>query len=104
MAGPFTNSALLRLIETALTSRRLAHLQKYQKSFNAINIQKPKGISKHVITVMLSCKMFISTELFGNADFDNIASFHKFMSQVQTASSTEKNFLVQTQREYSSAL
>lgn len=35
----------------------------------------PKGISKHVMTAMLSCKMFISTELFGNAEFDSATPF-----------------------------
>lgn len=75
MAGPFINWVLLRLIEPAVTSRRLAHLQKYQQSFNAINIPKPKGISKHVITVMLSSKMFYQLNCLENADFDNIAWF-----------------------------
>lgn len=61
--------------------------KKYQQSLDDINIQKHRGISKHVITVMISCKMFISTELFG---------------KVQTAPSTGKNFLEETKREYRS--
>lgn len=82
MAGPFIGRALLRLMGTAVKSARLAHLRKYQQSFNAINIppKKPEGISKHAITAMFSCgkeekKMFTSTQLFANADFDNVTPF-----------------------------
>lgn len=75
MAGPFIKRVLLRLIERAVTSWRLAHLQKYQQSFNAINIPKPKGISKHVITVILPCKLFYRLNCLENADFDNIPWF-----------------------------
>lgn len=76
MAEPFINWVLLRLIETAATSGRLAHT-KYQQGFNAIDIRKPQ---RHFNTCNHCCaKMFIYTELSGNADSQHPSIFeHKY--------------------------
>lgn len=85
MAGPFINWVLLRWIETAVTSSRLAHLQNINKALMPSTSKNPKGISKHVITVMLSCKMFKSTELFRKCRLwqHRSISCHKFRQLLQ---------------------